>query len=133
MDDCEFHETCNKCGNPEVKGLKDFPKGTDNKKPTPEQFLGYIEKRCPQCIQESNHGICNDKKCSNYVSPITIVYSVKNLQDLLNIRIKENPNELLRNYIKTIIMYADAIHRDGINCGENYQQMSNDIANNKLQ
>lgn len=41
MNDCEFHEICDKCGNPEVKGLKNFPKGANNPKPTKEQFLGY--------------------------------------------------------------------------------------------
>lgn len=41
MNDCEFHEICNKCGNPEVKGLKHLPKITNNPQPIKEQFLGY--------------------------------------------------------------------------------------------
>lgn len=90
-----------------------------------------MEKRCPQCALENNLGVCDNKSCNNYVSKLTIVYSVKNLQDYLNLRLKENPDELLRHYVKTILMYAEAIHRDGVNCGENYQRMSNDIANNK--
>lgn len=93
--------------------------------------LNVIEKRCPQCVLENNVGVCDNKNCNNYVSQLQIVYSVKNLQDYLNLRLKENSDELLRNYVKTILLYAEAIHKDGVNCGENYQRMSNDIANNK--
>lgn len=71
-----------------------------------------MEKRCPKCVLRNNFSICDDKKCCNYVSELSITYSVKDLEDFLNLQVKKNPKELLIYYIKTIILYAKAIAKD---------------------
>lgn len=55
------------------------------------------------------------------------------LYSMIENALLKNEDELLRFYKKSIYILAEEIYQEGIAKGENYQRMSNDIANNKLQ
>lgn len=55
------------------------------------------------------------------------------LYSMIENALLKNEDELLRFYKKSIYILAEEIYQEGVAKGEDYQRMSNDIANNKLQ
>jgi len=102
------------------------------KKNIQEKVDSFIEKRCPVCIEQNNLADCKDKKCINYVSELFTGRLPTELRIYLNVKLQDNPEELLRHHIKSIMLIAEAIYKQGIKDGESYQFMSNQIQNNKL-
>lgn len=147
MNECEFHEICDKCGFPEVKGKKlksDCVYKSDDCEVCPH-WCGncdeaghpsnscFIEKRCPNCVAKDNLADCSDTKCANFVGELFTGRMPFELRTHLNVKIKENPNELLRHNVKSIMLIAEAIYKQGVKDGEGYESMSRAISENKCQ
>lgn len=145
INDCEFHEICEKCGYPEIRKKKlktqcpyksedceNCPHWCENCDEAGHPSFGCLtEKRCPKCVETSNLTNCNDSKCCNFTGELFTGRLPIELRMYLNVKLKENPEELLRHNTKSIMVIAEAIYKQGIKDGEGYQRMSNDIANNK--